>query len=225
MPRYEKAIYSIQWLGISIGRATVRWQESSTAYQMVFQFRTAGIVQMFDQYDLSAIVVGHVRQEGQSRHYTPIYYSYRKNKVQDMVETRIRYDSEGHIWQRSVAPPDNPLYRHPVSTDGQNDALDPITSLLAVLGGKTSFTIYDGRRLIEAIITPAPLPAEETDTSRRAIILSRSPLEGHTLKELRAMERDRPVIAIMRPDTSRFPEEMQVESRIGTIRAERIYAP
>jgi hypothetical protein len=219
-PARESAIYELSWMDMPLGRASVVWQESASSYQMSFQLRTTGIANLFGEQNLSAMVMGNRRMEGGKVAYTPSYYLARKQS-DTLNETRIRYDEQGNVRQLSIMPPDDPTYRPRVSRGGMHSAYDPLTALLALLTGQRQFPLFDGKRLLQAHVESAPLTDQETRAGFSGLSVRRSPMEGHTEKELKRMKNDRPVLVIMQGGESRFPERLEADTRIGTLRATR----
>jgi hypothetical protein len=225
LPSRETATYRLQWVGITIGKARATWLENAKTYQGTFELQTAGITEVFSALKMAAMVSGTRSEKNGQVRYTPKAYLYRKQSSEDIGEVRMNYDGSGHVTHLSVAPPDDPNWRPKVSRAGMDGAYDPLTALLALLAGQAPFPLFDGRRLMQTHAPPGPLSAEETQAGLRALLLTRTPLEGHTPKELARMTRDRAVRGLWRAGQSRFPELLEVDSLIGSLRAERQYAP
>lgn len=225
LPVEETATYDLRWMGVPLGRATLVWQESPQGYRLGFKLSTTGVINLFSEQNLSALVNGVHREENGQIHYIPFSYIYRKQETDARTETRIRYDKRGSVYQLSVSPPDDPAYRPRVSRGGMNSAYDPLTALMALLGGETQFTLFDGRRLVQVNAQAVPLSQKRTAAGLTGYHVSRVALEGLTEKELKRMRDDRPVLVIMRPRESRFPERLEADTRIGSLQAIRVYGP
>lgn len=223
LPMRENATYSLTWLGVTLGKATLYWQENAERYRMGFELTSDGLAEMFSDQHLATVVVGLRSQEGEWVRYSPLNYTYWKKTPEEINEVRIRYDERGRIAQLSVAPPDNPAYRPMVSQSGRDAAYDPMTALLALVAGEPEFTLYDGRRLMTTLLRSVPPTTEEAAAGWSGLSLTRRPIEGYTVKELKRMKDDRPLRLVMRTGTSRFPELLQLDTAIGGLRATRLY--
>lgn len=223
LPARESANYELSWMDLPLGRASVAWQESANSYQMSFQLRTTGIVNLFGEQNLSAMIMGNRHAEADKAVYVPSYYLARKQS-DALNETRIRYDAQGNVRQLSIMPPDDPAYRPRVSQSGMHSAYDPMTALLALLTVQRQFPLFDGKRLLQARLEPAQLSEQESRAGFSGLNVRRSPMEGYTEKELKRMKNDRPVLVVMRGRESRFPERLEADTHIGILRATRLRA-
>ncbi len=220
-PAKESVRYTLTWMEVPLGEATVIWHERAKTYGATFELQTSGVAELFSDQHLSAMVSGIKQPIGGGRiRYVPSLYLSRK--VSDIVaETQIRYDPFGNVRQLSVQPPDDPAYRPRVSRGGMHSSYDPLTAVLGLAAGLRPFPLFDGKRVIQAVITDTAPTTEEAQRGEQTLQLTRFPLEGHTEKELKRMKDDRPVRAVIMAKNSRFPYLLEADTRFGTFRAQR----
>lgn len=224
----EQLYYRISWGGIPLGRIRVSASEDDIHYRMVVDTKSKGVVSVFTPFQTVAQVQGSKR-EGR---YIPQEYTTNASKSDegDNRTSRIRYDDEGQIIERTTTPQDDPRWRPPVPLEEANDAADPITCFIAMRAlllqnreqgvKETSLRSYDAKRLalLKATLIKNPDPKKGAIATR----ITRIPISGYTPKEWKKYKKGDPALtAWFSDDIHVMPTRLELDMILGTIVAKQ----
>ncbi len=221
-PQSEEVIYRIQWMGITLGRATLTWQETMTRYHARIVIQTSGIAKVFNKQTRSLETTGNITRSASLTTYSPeIYLNHvtYKHKERDM---QVRYNKDGIESSYAVTPPDDRRWRPEVPDVERDKALDIMTAIIYAYQHvqehkeQFDFTIFDARRLSGIHYT------RKKNSPILTYIGTRTANSGYTDKELKELEGDDTLVFVEMGDPhSRFVTRVYASIAIGTIEAIR----
>lgn len=223
LPSQENILYHLKWMGMRLGKATLRWEETPTSYYGRITITTSGIARLFNKQTRMLEVWGSIVQQDTTRLYRPTRYHNHvtyKNKERDML---IHFDDQGVLRSYKVTPPDDPTTREVVPLLQQQRAYDILTAAMLVqsqaraLKPSFEFTVFDARRL-----TGIRYQRSTSATNSPTYTGMRSPLTGYTTKEKKdALAETAPVTITYGDPHSRFVTRIHTQRLLGTLEAVR----
>lgn len=223
-PSQENILYHLKWMGMRLGKADLRWEETASTYYGRITITTSGIARLFNKQTRMLEVWGTiVQQQGSTRLYRPTRYHNHvtyKNKERDML---IHFDDQGVLRSYKVNPPDDPATREVVPLLEQQRAYDILTAAMLVqsharaLKPSFEFTVFDARRL-----TAIRYQRSASPTGSPTYTGMRSPLTGYTAKEKKdTLAETAPVTITFGDPHSRFVTRIHTQRLLGTLEAVR----
>ncbi len=203
-PLILNARYIISWSGITLGRINVTAREDAGSYSLIVDTKTHGVGAIVS--DEASIV----RAEGTKNaagDYVPVSYHAGPQGKKSGTNTTLNYDAKGLIATRTRDPEDDPAWRPPVTFEQIDTAHDPITAsfmlrrMLYAAQQKSDASVatrtYDGARLAEMRMTRtinARVPVMDGYKDAVNVVVTRTPIEGYTPKELKKFKKGDPEI-------------------------------
>jgi hypothetical protein len=219
----EEVDYRMQWMGLTLGRAKLIWQETADHYDARITITTSGVARLFNKQTRVLETNGVVIRTASSTSYIPHEYHNHvryKNKERDM---RIMYNKQGIESSYVMTPPDDRRWRPEVADADRDKAFDIMTAAMyayeQIMQQKKSFDfkVFDARRLsgIHYVLSP--------DKNIIRYVGTRTADGGYTDKELKEIKEteDVPVTIEMGDKQSRFVTRVFAKTVLGTVEAVR----
>lgn len=233
VPVLEPLNYELRYdgyvAGLPIGRLRVTMKEDALSYSMQVDTKSRGLVDIFAPIQSVASVQGRKQDE----RYLPIAYRSFAKKDDKAKNRKVRmdYDENGIITLRERIPKPDPSYSPVVPLDEIAGAPDPMTGVFAMRAAlreamaagerKASLNTYDAARLAtmrSKVVSRASI--EVMDEHVRAIntVLSRKPIAGYTVKELKKYAEGDPTIHVYySADERLLPLRVTIGLPFGTL--------
>ncbi len=226
-PYNARGTWYIAWNGIAFAKLWIAVQENAQDYELTAAYKNRGIVSLFDKS--KSLTRSHgVRVGGGIQ---VLEYAY-DNEVRDK-STHLTFDRAGELIRRQVVPEDDPDHRPPVPSAAVKGAATPGNLLFALreaarrakdLPNPTfSFRFYDGKRLMQIngeILGPRRYEIDGRAYDTLRLVVSRRLLGGFTQKEIARYHEGEPPLYLYVDDATLFPLAMEIEVKLGTLRAE-----
>ena len=214
--------YGVYWTGVHVADMFV--SHSPTA--MDVEIKSYGLVKKISKFK-SKTRTAYLQDSGAVRPAT--FHTVFQNRSRER-KIDIAYDAQGNVLKESVVPPDNRKKRPAVSQQGKDAAVDPLTATLLARqrviearqkGEKQfNFPIYDGRRLSMLNFKIGNTKNIKVDGKKYRVFpltFRRSPIEGHTDRELERMKEEEPTMKVyVTDDETAMPVRAEGKAPLGT---------
>lgn len=223
----RQGTWYISWSGIPFAKLWISIEETVDNYRLTASYKSRGLVRIFSR-SKSLTLSNGVRVGDTIR---ALEYNY-ENEDEDK-HTLLQFDLAGELIRREVEPDDDPTHRPPVSAAEIKGAATPGDALFvlremvrqAEKQGKSEFSVrfYEGKRLMlvtGSISQDTNYTINKKDYVVRKLTLSRELLSGFTDKEIKRYKKGEPPLYLYLDAETLFPIAMEVEIKLGTVKAE-----
>lgn len=228
MPIEFTGHYDMAFATIPFGELDITLSQSPHNYYITNDIRLTGLAKIFVQHE------SHTTSNGSGANFMYPDSTYESRYSTKNKPKYVRMVTEkGIIVSEKVEPLDSPSTRPPVKAEDKKGAVDPVFLALAIRADLInclkehcqafSQNYYDGRRLIKLDFTYAGeknirIKGEKYPSYR--LTVKRTPLAGHTEKELRNIGPNDPTLTIYFSHDERvIPMQLEVPLSFGVASA------
>jgi len=209
--------YDFDFSGIHLGSLVFSVEEGQDNYSIHTLIRSEGIVNLFTRHTSDT----HVNGRKEKYMYYPIHYesNYKTKDKPRYIE--LMFNKKNEVIKEVNIPPEDRNDRPEVPHALKDGSYDPLSGLMLLRAGVTKLRAFDVKRLYEVTITPNGRSVLRLPVGKRqadAYILTRRPLGGMTLKEMKEYNKGEPPLTLsFSADANRIPLAMSMPVYFGRV--------